>query len=58
MSHDPQESVLDDDDDDDEVKDEEVNEDMEYVTDISPSDEWLTFRNTMPENMFNVWSNR
>ncbi|GJS72184.1 ALP1-like protein [Tanacetum coccineum] len=59
MSHDPQESVLDDDDTDDEEEElENEEEDMEYVTNISPSDEWLLFRNTLSENMFNAWSNR
>ncbi|GKE87160.1 ALP1-like protein, partial [Tanacetum coccineum] len=51
LSHDPQESVLNDDDNDDEEEEEMENkdesEDMEYVTNISPSDEWMMFRNTL-----------
>ncbi|GKB66039.1 hypothetical protein Tco_0927451 [Tanacetum coccineum] len=39
MSHDPKESVLDDDEKED-VEDEEESEYMEYVTNISPSDEF------------------
>lgn len=59
MSHDPQESVLDDDEEEEEeLEDEDESEDMEYVTNISPSDEWVTFRNTISQNMFNAWSSR
>ncbi|GJZ45297.1 Myb/SANT-like domain-containing protein [Tanacetum coccineum] len=48
MSHDPQESVLEEEEYDDNDEDNEVeNGEVEYVTNISPSDEWLAFRNNM-----------
>ncbi|GJZ36990.1 hypothetical protein Tco_0583181 [Tanacetum coccineum] len=43
--------------DDDEENDVE-NGEVEYVTNISPGDEWLAFRNNMAANMFNTWANR
>nr|XP_043638055.1 protein ALP1-like [Erigeron canadensis] len=56
MSHDPQE-----DEEEEEEKEsgsEDESEDVEYVTNISPSDEWSEFRNNMSTNMFNEWRNR
>ncbi|GJY89700.1 hypothetical protein Tco_0504896 [Tanacetum coccineum] len=62
MSHDPQESVLEEEDEYDNNDEDEENEaengEVEYVTNISPSEEWLAFRNNMSANMFNTWSNR
>ncbi|GJQ89930.1 hypothetical protein Tco_0001069 [Tanacetum coccineum] len=53
MSHDPQESVLEEEEeyDGNDEENEMENGEVEYVMNISPSDEWLTFRNNMSANM-------
>ena len=61
MSHDPQESILDEEEEEEEEAEadsEKESEDVEYVTNISPSDEWLAFRNNMSVSMFNAWTNK
>ena len=58
MSHDPQEFFLKEEEEEKEAKSKEESEDVEYVTNISPSDEWLAFRNNMSVSMFNAWTNK
>ena len=62
MSHDPQETVLEEEEQEEEEEEEEGetnsedgSDEVEYITNISPTEEWLTFRNTMATNMFNAW---
>ncbi|KAJ9556271.1 hypothetical protein OSB04_010885 [Centaurea solstitialis] len=61
MSHDPQESVLEEEEEEEneeETNSEDESNEIEYITNISPTDEWLAFRNTMATNMFNEWRSR
>ena len=55
MSHDPQETVQE---EEVETNSEDGSDEVEYITNISLTDEWLTFRNSMVTNMFNAWRNR
>ena len=55
MSYDPQEQmpceVSDSEKDESDVDDGE----MEYITTITPSDDWTNFRNNLAEEMFTTW---
>ncbi|XP_042440767.1 protein ALP1-like [Zingiber officinale] len=55
MSFDPQELIME---EEEESEDEESDEDdeVEYVTNITPTNEWLQFRNNMATNMWNMWT--
>ncbi|KAG6530162.1 hypothetical protein ZIOFF_012384 [Zingiber officinale] len=56
MNFDPQESLIanEEEESDGGSDDEEV----EYIMQINPSNEWSSFRNNMTTNMYNTWSTR
>lgn len=57
MSFDPQESKTQNEVESEEEESDEDDE-VEYITHITPTDEWLAFRNNLATNMYNKWMTR
>ncbi|KAG6472755.1 hypothetical protein ZIOFF_070233 [Zingiber officinale] len=56
MSFDPQESLIADEEEESDGGSDD--EEVEYIMQINPSNEWPSFRNNMATNMYNTWSTR
>ncbi|XP_047332017.1 putative nuclease HARBI1 [Impatiens glandulifera] len=58
MSVDPQESIIEEEEEENNDEESDDDEEVEHITQINPSNEWLEFRNNMATNMYNMWSTR